>query len=463
MRTPSAVAAAPERGGAAHGGAPRPILADPHPGLARFLLHGAYDAAWIAGVLLASPWWIVRCLRSRSFRAMAAARLGLADRPPARDPARRRVLVHGVSVGEVKGAQALVQALRAAVPDVEVVISTTTETGVAVARKTYPDLAVVRFPLDPSWVVRRFLARLDPACVVLVELEIWPNFLRQANRRGIPLAVVNGRITDRSHGRYRWFRNLMPQFNRLTLLCVQDEDYARRFRELSGDPARILVTGNIKVDGLRTGTLAPRAELVQLLGAPPGALVLVAGSTHEPEERWVVEAARAAVPTARIVLVPRHPERSRDVQRALAASGPAPQLLSALRAGERPDPARPAIVDTIGELEQVYALADLVFVGGSLIPHGGQNMLEPAAQGRPVVFGPHVQNFAQEVALLERAGACVRIADVGELAPTFERLAKDPEERGRLAHAGIAAVQAQKGATAITLAALRERCLDSGV
>ena len=438
-----------------------PILRDPNPGLARFALHLAYDFAWGLSVVFASPWWIWRCVTSRTFRAMAKARLVLVPLPPP-DPRRRRVLVHGVSVGEVKGAQALVRALRDAAPDVEVVISTTTETGLAVARKTYPDLAVVRFPLDPSFVVRRFLRRLAPACVVLVELEIWPNFLRQSNRLGIPLAVVNGRITDRSLGRYRWFKDLLPQFNRLSLMCVQDDEYAARFRALSADPARILVTGNIKVDGLRTGRVEPAAELARLLAGRPGQALVVAGSTHEPEERWFVEAMRTAAPDARLVIVPRHPERAKELARAFAELGPAPQLLTALRGGEAPDPARPAFVDTIGELEQVYALADLVFVGGSLIPHGGQNMLEPAAQGRPVVFGPHVHNFVQEVALLERAGACVRLAGREELAPDLERLLRDPVERARMAGAGIAAVERQKGATALTLAALVDRCLTAG-
>lgn len=437
---------------------PPPILADPSPGFPRFALHCAYDLAWLAGIALLSPWWLWRCARSRMFRTMAVQRLGLCAPPRARAAGKRRILVHGVSVGEVKGAQALVRAL-AARPDLEVVISTTTDNGLAVARRTYPDLEVVRFPLDPSFVVRRFLRRTGADCVVLVELEIWPNFLRCANRLGIPLAVVNGRITGASHGRYRWFKNLLPQFNRLTLLCVQDEDYARRFRELSADAARILVTGNIKVDGLRVGRIEPRAELARLLGPGGDEPVIVAGSTHAPEERWIVEAVRAAVPSARLILVPRHPERAKDLARELAALGTAPQLLTALRAGEPREPARPAIVDTIGELEHVYALADVVFVGGSLVPHGGQNMLEPAAQGRPVVFGPHVQNFVQEVALLEKARACVKLARTEDLGPELARLIADTRERERLAAAGLAVVEAQKGATALTLSALEERCL----
>src|SRR6185295_5134667 len=163
------------------------------------------------------------------------------------------VLVHGVSVGEVKGAQALVAHLERERPDLDIVICTTTANGLRVAHQTYPGHTVVRFPLDLSFVVKRFLARLDPVCVVLVELEIWPNFLRCANRTGVPVAVVNGRITDKSFGSYKLFKDLLPQFNRITLFCVQDEDYAQRFERLSAKRERILVTGNIKVDRLKTG------------------------------------------------------------------------------------------------------------------------------------------------------------------------------------------------------------------
>jgi 3-deoxy-D-manno-octulosonic-acid transferase len=437
---------------------PPPIVADPSPSFTHLALHLAYDLTWLVAVVLFSPWWLWSLARSSAFRKMVWQRLGFSPPPRPRAPGKTRVIVHGVSVGEVKGAQALVRALSAE-PDLEVVVSVSTHTGLAVAHRTYPDLQIVRFPLDPSFVVKRFLRRTQAQCVVLVELEAWPNFLRCANLLGIPLAVVNGRITNRSYGRYRRFKNLMPQFNRLTLLCVQDEDYAQRFRELSAVTSRILITGNIKVDGLRVGRIAPQPELVRLLGPRADEPVIVAGSTHSPEERWLLEAVRAHVPHARLIIVPRHPERSKEVARELAQLGAPAQLLSALRAGEPPDPARPAIVDTIGELENVYALADVVFVGGSLIPHGGQNMLEPAAQGRPVVFGPHVHNFVQEVTLLERARACVKIERVEELGGTLARLIADPCERERLAAAGIAVVEAQKGATALTLAALLERCL----
>jgi 3-deoxy-D-manno-octulosonic-acid transferase len=440
---------------------PRPILADPNPGILRGILHGVYDLGWLIAILVASPWWVLRCATDARFAAMARARLGAGLPPTPRPGERRRILIHGVSVGEIKAAQSLVRGLAAARPDLEVVISTTTHTGLDVARKLYPALRVVRFPLDLTFVVRRFLRRVDPVCVVLVELEIWPNFLRESNRLGIPVAVVNGRITGRSFGRYRLFRGLLPQFNRITLFCVQDEDYARRFEDLVGDRDRLLVTGNVKADGLPVGVVEPAPELRVLLGARAGQRTLVAGSTHEPEERLVAEACGRAAPGARLILVPRHPERCAPLARDLAANGSAPQLLSRLRAGEAPDPARTAVVDTMGELEQVYALADLVYVGGSLVRHGGQNVLEPAAQGKPVVHGPHVWNFAQEAALLEKAGASRRVDDPAGLERALADLLGDDAARARMAKAGIAAVAAQRGATELTLLALAQRCLAS--
>jgi 3-deoxy-D-manno-octulosonic-acid transferase len=442
--------------------APAPITRDPNPGLLRALLHASYDVLWIVAIALLSPWFVVRALFDRTFRRMAVERLALSLPQPVRT--RRRILIHGVSVGEVKGAAPLVHALRASEPELEIVVSSTTETGLEVARQLFPDTTIARFPIDLSPCVARFLRRIDPMAVVLIELEIWPNFLRQCNRAGMPVAVVNGRITAASFDRYRWFRRALPQFNRISLFCVQLEEYAQRFRDLGGQSARVLVTGNMKADGLLRET-SPElqrkvAELRALLGPRAEQLVVVAGSTHDPEEQYFARACGSALPNARMVIVPRHPTRAVEVVRGLEALGASPQLLTTLRRGEaQPDPARPAVVDTIGELEAVYGLADLVFVGGSLVEHGGQNMLEPAAQGRPVVYGPHVDNFRQEAALLETAGAALRVRDGEELARTLARLGDDSVLRASMGEAGRRAVAVQKGATRLTLQALRDRCL----
>jgi 3-deoxy-D-manno-octulosonic-acid transferase len=357
----------------------------------------------------------------------------------------------------VKAAQSIVSGLSR---DHEVVVCASTDTGLQVARQTYPGIPVVRFPLDLSLLPARFLRAIDPDLIVLMELEVWPHFLRRANRTGVPVAIVNGRITEESFANYkRLFSLTLPQFNRVSLVAAQNERYAERFRQLAGSGDRVVVAGNVKADGLRTGARAPDPGLMRLAAGRPGQAVLVAGSTHDPEELLVRDAFQRAAPDARMILVPRHPERAAAVVAALSEGGVAPQRLTELRAGETPDPSRPLVVDTIGELEGIYGLADLVYVGGSLVPHGGHNMLEPAAQGCPVLYGPHLTNFAQEASLLEDAGGARRVEDAAGLCEAVAALITDPQRRAEMAAAGVEAVEAQKGATAWTLELLHSRCL----
>jgi 3-deoxy-D-manno-octulosonic-acid transferase len=432
---------------------PPALRADPDPSLLRGALHALYDLAWVAFAVLGAPWLLWKSLRQVGFARMVRERLGFGlARLPRRE--RPRILVHGVSVGEVKAARSLVALFAERHPEFEVVLSSTTNTGLEMAHKLYPERLSVRFPADLSFVVRRFLRRIDPALVILVELEVWPNFLRECNREARAVAVVNGRITKDSHGRYLAFKRWLPEFNRISLFCVQSDEYARRFGVLGIDAARVCVTGNVKFDGLRVGPLEAGGELARFVAGTRGAQVLVAGSTHDPEELVVARAARRAAPDVRLVLVPRHPDRVEELGARLSSEGIATQRLTELRKGARVDEALPLLVDTIGELERVYALADLVFVGGSLVPHGGQNMLEPAAQGKPVLFGPHTENFDQEAGLLLAAGAGRVVANDEALARELARLLPDARERERMGRAGMDAVAAQRGATQLTLAAL---------
>jgi 3-deoxy-D-manno-octulosonic-acid transferase len=436
-----------------------PILSDPNRGWMRWVLHSFYGAIWWTAILLGSPWWLVRSSYDRDFRQMVLGRLGFGLPKPPLPGENQRVLIHGVSVGEVKAAQALVLQLEEERPDLEVVISTVTDTGLRIATELYPGRKILRFPVDPGWIVSRFLRRVAPTAVVLVELEIWPNFLRAANRAGIPVAVVNGRITERSFRSYCKFRNLLPQFNRISLYCVQGEQYGERFRSLSDSPERILITGNVKADSLGDGKVAAGDDRQRLLEGRAGQLILCAGSTHDDEESTLVKLWREHFSELRLILVPRHPRRSSAIIETLLAIGEPCQLLSELRGGLEPDPLQPVLVDSIGELESIYGLSDLVFVGGSLVPHGGQNMLEPASQGLPVVYGPHVDNFTLEAGLLEQAGAAVRVASPAELAATLLELMASRERRERMARAGLKVVQSQKGATRRTLDALCAVCL----
>lgn len=434
-----------------------------------------YDVAIGAIWLILAPLFLLGGLFKRRLarKALSLSGVGLPRLGPSKS-ARPRVLVHGVSVGEIKASQSLVAALRGSY---EVVVSAFSDTGLQVAGQLFPGTTIVRYPFDFWPLVRRFWRRIQPDYVLLLELEAWPCFLREANRRGAPVAVVSGRITASSFRRYRMFGSL-PEFGRISLFAAQDEAYAGRFRALAGSGDRVVVTGNVKVDGLRVRESSLQDHGFQRLVREAGLgearltagpstggdapLVLVAGSTHAPEEGMFLKAALAGAPGARIIIVPRHPDRSAAVVAELAGllpDGCGPERLSDLRAsGGVGDVARPLIVDTIGELERLYGLADLVFIGGSLIPHGGQNMMEPAAQGRPVIYGPHVQNFLEETAILEAAGAALRVSDEPGLEEALRSLAGDMEERLRMGERGRTAVAAQRGATRATLAALAERC-----
>ena len=406
--------------------------------------------------MVAGPVLLVRSLFAPELRRTLAERQGLgavgdgeARGPSA--PGRPRVLLHAVSVGEVRTALPLVRLLER---DCEVVVSTTTATGREVALELYGAARVERFPFDGLGAVSRFWKRVRPDVVLLVELELWPRFLEEARRRGVPVAVVNGRITERSARRYARIEGALGLFGGVDLYCAKDDESAQRFAELCGDSERVVVTGSTKADVIALEPVVPTDELRHLV-RPDERPVLVGGSTHAPEEGLLTQAWREALADWRLVLAPRHPPRVAEVVRDLEGLGAPPQLLTALRAGETPDPARPLVVDTVGELLVVYALADLAFVGGSFGPREGQNLLEPASQGVAVVHGPRVANFREEAALLGAAGAAFEVALPEQLAARLAELARDPGARQRAGAAGQAVADRSRGATERVREALR--------
>jgi 3-deoxy-D-manno-octulosonic-acid transferase len=386
---------------------------------------------------------------------MLPGRLGFAACTP--PDAARPLLLHGVSVGEVKALRPLVALLRERRPGLAIAISSTTPAGLATARSAYPDLAVHAYPVDLPGATRRFLARVRPCAVVLAELEIWPNFLRNCHARGIPVAIVNGRITDSSIRGYRRVQRWLPRFDRIALYGVQNERYASGFRALEVPHERVVVTGNLKYDNLPTA-----AEDAAFRASPwarwsAAAPLVVFASTHEPEELELTRAwARSAQRERAVaVVVPRHPQRSERLAEALARAHPGRLLRrSALRGDEPLAPGDLLLVDTFGELESVFRGARGAFLGGSLIAHGGQNVLEPAALGVPVVTGPHVQNFREEVELLESAGGLRRAAGADEVIRCLESWLADPAAAARQGRAAAGALASRRGAAQSTFAAL---------
>jgi len=406
------------------------------------------DAAYAALLGVTSPVWGLSLLRTGKWRTDWRGRRGFA--PTLSPDDRPTVLLHAVSVGEVVAAEPLVRRLDA--EGLRVVVSVTTNTGVERARALFgTDHEVVRFPLDFSWMVARFLDRVRPDAVGLLELEVWPHFTLECRRRGIPVSVVNGRLSASSFRGYRRFRPLLaPAFRRLERVGAQTEAYAERFVELGVPRDRVQITGTMKWDVELPGDLAARAAALRAdLGIPTDRPVVVAVSTGPGEEAALLE---ALPEQAVLVAVPRKPERFEEVARLAAwvrrSENPA-------GSGPREPSTGPFLVDTMGEAEAATALADLVVMGRTFDGLGGSNPIPAAALGRPIVSGPDHHNFAEVTELLAPA---LRVVDEArEIAGVLQA----GDALARMAEAGPDIVARQRGATdrnaAIVLGMLADR------
>lgn len=411
-----------------------------------------FDLGYLFVLSLLSPWLLYRALRTRRYRrGLHEKLLGLRKSPIA-----DAVWFHGVSVGEIHLLRQVVAAFRRRYPHLPCVLSTTTDTGYDEARRWFPDLFVFHYPFDFSWAVRRSLRVVAPRLIVLAESELWPNFLMAARRQGVPVALINGRMSPRSLKRYRWLKPLSRcLFAQLDLLLMQTEHYARAVRILGVDADRVAVTGNIKFDGVLTDRRNPRTNhLRRLLHVQEDEFVWIAGSTQAPEEEIVLRIwrkLRIDYPKSRLFLVPRHQERFEEVAQLLGRMG-----VTFARRSRGEDLHRPVVLmDSMGELGALWGLADVAFVGGSLDGRrGGQNMIEPAAYGAVVVFGPYVWNFADTAARLIDARAACQIADAGQLETLMRLLMEDAEERHRFGVNARDFVRQQQGATEQTVTML---------
>ena len=416
----------------------------------------ALDVVYLALLLAALPWLLYRRVVLR--KPVAGLWDKLTGRIVRRHHERPCVWFHAVSVGEVLQLQSLVAEFCARHPDYEVLITTSTGTGFDVARQKFPLHTVVYWPFDFSWAVRQALRSASPRLVVLVELELWPNFLDAARAQAVPVAIVNGRLGQRSFNGYRRFNWVVrSSLQSLAAVAAQTEEYAERFVALGAPAERVAVAGNIKYDGVQSDRRNARTEdLRRAFGIADDDIVFIAGSTQEPEEEYAIaawEALRREFPSLRLILVPRHKERFDDVakivasrnlplvRRSLAASRPAPNVANAAI----------CLLDTLGELAACWGLADIAFVGGSLTQRGGQNMLEPAGYCAAVLFGPNTRNFKDIVDQLLSRDAAVVVDDANDLRETVRRLLTDAAERQRLGAAARAFVLTQQGATAKTL------------
>jgi 3-deoxy-D-manno-octulosonic-acid transferase len=428
-----------------------------------------FDIAYGLGVGVSAPYWLVKPSARKKVLSAFRDRMGNVV-AFGRDPAKPAVMIHAVSLGEINATPALVRALKTANPAPHVIVSTTTETGYERARQLYGGVAnvtVIRYPLDFSRAVSRVLDVLRPDVVVLMELEVWPNFLRACVRRDIPVVLVNGRLTASSYRRYRMIKPVAAgMFRRLTGICVQDETYAKRFVDLGASPGRVLITGTMKFD---TAEVAARVagddDLATAVGLFPGAEpIWVCGSTGPGEEQVILRAYRqllARHSRLRLVIVPRKPERFDEVaaliedarfrcvrrSRTVGQSGAAGPVATPGQAAVPPV----VLGDTVGELRKFYSLADVVFVGRTLVDLGpsqhGSDMIEPAALGKPVIVGRHTGNFAEAMNKLRAADAVMEVADEAALAQTVSVLLFSPDQAGPMATRAQAVVVKERGAT----------------
>jgi 3-deoxy-D-manno-octulosonic-acid transferase len=397
------------------------------------------------GLFLALPWYAVRF---RKYLPTLKDRLGYPQIPKLR----RSVWIHAVSVGEVKSVRGLIEKLRPSHPGQPIVVSTNTPAGQDLARNT-AGLAdhVIYFPLDLPAALKRTLDLVNPELVLIAETEIWPNFLRECRKRNIRVVMVNGRISDRSFPRYRfarrWLKRVLDDY---TLLGMQTETDRERIQSIGADGRKVTVFGNLKYDASRSDkVLAP--EFSELLARLPS--LWIAASTMPEEEEQVLKAfaeLRQRHPRLTLLIAPRHPERFAAVEQLIRSRG-----FSCARRSRMEGGTDVLLLDTIGELASVFEHASVVFMGGTLVPRGGHNILEPAAFAKAIVFGPHMENFREIRSLFMEANAAVEIGDGAELAAAIDKLLSDSQAAAALGERARRVVDQNTGATERVLAYLR--------
>ena len=420
-----------------------------------------YSIVTLVVFVAASPYFLYQALRHNKYVGSIGQRLGYLPVSFNLD-GDESIWVHAVSVGEVLSARPLISELRAQYPKLRVFLSTTTLTGQQLARRSVSDVdAVFYFPFDWTFTARRTLNVVKPRLFVMIETEIWPNLLRECRRRRIRTVMVNGRISYRSYPRYRMIRPFITRvLGDIDRFCVQGEETARRLVDLGAVPARVTVTGSLKFDSLESSPTPGRGRerVLRFFRMPPNRPVIIAGSTLKGEEEPVIRAfnrVRTAGGNAMLIIAARHPERFDEVERLCRHEG-----LATVRRSELPIDAEPradaVVLDTIGELAQLYQIATVVFIGGSLVRSGGHNILEPALYGKPIVFGPHMQNFGEIAETFLANGAAIQVHSEGELEETMVSLVADPVRRARVGAAARALVESNRGARDRTLAVIRD-------
>ena len=414
-----------------------------------------YNILLLFAALFLLPYYAYKILLTGKYRRSLGPKFGfLSEELAVGMKGTPRIWVHAVSVGEVTAAAPVVAALRERFPLASIVLSTSTETGQEMARKTVAGAtAFIYFPLDIPFVIRKVLDLVKPDIFIPVETEVWPNFIRLCSERGIKIVMVNGRLSPRSFKGYKktrfFWKRTMRHIGEIGTISETD---AARFRALGAKRARVRVVGNAKYDSLAArAEPALREEASGRLNIPPDAQVFVAGSTHEGEERVVLSVWRRLLmehPDLLLILVPRHVERGGEVLRLLREEGLSDVITMAeIQEGKKRRAERIIVIDVIGELFRAYSLATVVYCGRSLVPKGGQNILEPAAWGKVVFYGPSMEDFVDEKESLETVGAGLQVAGEEGLFEGIKKLIEDPLSLRKRGDAGKAVVASNRGAS----------------
>ena len=429
------------------------------------------DILYLFGVLAFSPIIAYRAIRHKRYRTGWTHRLGIIER---KNTDKKCIWLHAVSVGEINASKTIITELHNRFPDLEIIVTTTTDTGYAQAEALFTDkFQVFYFPFDFSWITRRAFQKLRPAICLLMELEVWPNFLRTAERLDVPVVVINGRISDKSFTHYSYVKLFVKSiFRRLTLVLAQTDEYAQRFISLGCPPEKVIVTGSLKYDTAQItdkvdGADSLAAQLFGKLKTQNSKLITtlwVAGATGDGEEQIILDVYRRLIEQEqfrdlRLAIVPRKPERFDEVAALIEQKGFDLTRYSSIKNNfveskieNRKSKIAVFLGDTMGDLRKFYSLASVIFVGRSLVPMGGSDMMEAAALGKCTIFGPHAFNFKQAVEDLLRSNGAILVKNGQELLDAMKKCLLNPDFASKIARNGREVIRKNQGATARTLA-----------
>lgn len=425
-------------------------------------MHFIYNVLAIVFVIIAMPVFVFRLVREAGFGERLRQSFGfIPEEKLAKVAGRGAIWLHAASVGEIVATSPIVKEIHKEMPGVPIMISVVTASGYAMAHRIIKEAeSIIYFPIDVPFLSNRVISRIKPRIFMPVETELWPNFLKAARQHGLPVMMVNGRISDKSVDRYRHLGSVLSDMmNTVSRFCMQSEIDKEYILRLGADPSKVVVTGNTKFDQTYTDVSPEeKANLINEMGLAGSVPVILAGSTHKGEEEIILESfvkVKEVFPKAKLVIAPREILRAEEIVSLAAQAGLKAARRTALQqiysVGHDV-----VVLDTIGELGKVYSIGDIVFVGGSLIQHGGHNILEPAAHGKPIIVGPNMFNFKDSYFLFSNRGACVTVKDSTELTETILRILQNDGISKAMADETITIIKENRGAARKSALYLKE-------